>query len=370
MASERAPGLAALDIVCGTLQAKLVTGDLSSGSSPCILLGSRTISPCQFQREAGKAAAKNWKTSIRYKDKPLSHFLDSYSDSSGKRCCRFVVPEDASHCRTSTSSSPLGQHFSVQPTPQESPRPPELLNSASSDANSFCEDLDVVYREVVHWRRNVFEVPRGSAGKAFVGDLARLFRAVGQGSALEPVALKAVFVASSMLLQRSSPRSKPTDNSKTLGERMILWKNGDLLELLQEGRTIQSRLKFGQRFQSSDHSARVFAKLMFEGKTKAALQLLDGRGQGGVLSLDDEINADSTTRSVREILKSKHPSAQPLHMNCLLPNWANPPDFHPVIFDPLDGCVSCSLYHWCSWPIWCGCSLLETSLYSLSLSLE
>jgi len=46
---------------------------------------------------------------------------------------------------------------------------------------------------VVHWQRNVFEVPRCSAGKAFVSELARLFCAVGQGSALESVALKAVF---------------------------------------------------------------------------------------------------------------------------------------------------------------------------------
>ena len=55
-------------------------------------------------------------------------------------------------------------------------------------------------REVVHWLRNVFEVPQGSAGKGFVGELARLFCAVGQGSALEPVALKAVFMACSTFL--------------------------------------------------------------------------------------------------------------------------------------------------------------------------
>ena len=77
MASENATATGTLDIVCGTLQAKLLTGDLSSGSSLCILLDSKTITPCQFQREAGKAAAKNWKTTIRYKDKPLKHFLET-----------------------------------------------------------------------------------------------------------------------------------------------------------------------------------------------------------------------------------------------------------------------------------------------------
>jgi len=58
VASRRAPGLEALDIVCGTLQVKLQSSDLSCGSSPCILLGSRKISPCQFQCEVGKAVLR------------------------------------------------------------------------------------------------------------------------------------------------------------------------------------------------------------------------------------------------------------------------------------------------------------------------
>ena len=62
--APRAPGTETVDIVCGTLQVKLLTEDLSCGSCPCIQLGSRTISPCQFQREAGKASAKIWKAII------------------------------------------------------------------------------------------------------------------------------------------------------------------------------------------------------------------------------------------------------------------------------------------------------------------
>ena len=127
---------------------------------------------------------------------------------------------------------------------------------------------------MTQWRRNVFETPRGSAGKAFVCELARLFRAVGQGLALESIALKAVFVASSLLLQRTFPRAKPPDNAERLKELLVLWKNGDISELLNEGRTIQSRLNFKQAAQKNDQSSRAFAKLMFDGKTKAALRLL------------------------------------------------------------------------------------------------
>ena len=45
---------------------------------------------------------------------------------------------------------------------------------------------------------------------------------------------------------------------------MTLWKNGDLLELLHEGRTIQSRLKSGRGTSTPDHSSHVFAKCLRE----------------------------------------------------------------------------------------------------------
>ena len=94
MASRGAPETETVDIVCGTLQVKLLTEDLSCASSPCIQLGSRTISPCQFQREAGKASTKNWKATIRYLNQHFSRFLETYTNHSGNRCCRFVIPVD------------------------------------------------------------------------------------------------------------------------------------------------------------------------------------------------------------------------------------------------------------------------------------
>ena len=64
MVSGRDATVATVDIVCGTLQAKLHTKDLSSGSSLCVLFGSRLLTPCEFQRLAGKASARNWKMTI------------------------------------------------------------------------------------------------------------------------------------------------------------------------------------------------------------------------------------------------------------------------------------------------------------------
>ncbi len=54
----------------------------------------------------------------------------------------------------------------------------------------------------MHWRKNNFPVPFGNAGNAFVAELSRLFRAYAEGSALECIAMKAITVASILLLQK------------------------------------------------------------------------------------------------------------------------------------------------------------------------
>ena len=63
----------------------------------------------------------------------------------------------------------------------------------SLDSAAFGQALDSAYLEVAHWRKNCLDVPHGLMGKQFVSKLARLFLAVGEGSALEFVALKAIF---------------------------------------------------------------------------------------------------------------------------------------------------------------------------------
>ena len=68
-----------------------------------------------------------------------------------------------------------------------------------------------------------------------------------------------------------------------------------------------------------------FSKLMFEGKTKAALRLVSGYQRGGVLNLDEIADSASPGHCVRDVLRAKHPPAQPLDPKCLLQHWADPP---------------------------------------------
>ena len=89
---------------------------------------------------------------------------------------------------------------------------------------------------------------------------------------------------------------------------MKLWEGGDIPELVREGRAIQNRLPKQERKGSGQQLARSFAKLMFQGKTQAALQLLTDKRKGQVLHLHDTVkNGNSTLTTVKDVLKSKHP---------------------------------------------------------------
>ena len=77
--------------------------------------------------------------------------------------------------------------------------------------------------------------------------------------------------------------------------------------------------------------ARSFAKLMFQGKTQAALQLLTDQGKGGLLHLHDPVTPDST---VKDVLKSKHPPSNPASPDIL--STGVPQEVHPVSYDAVD----------------------------------
>ena len=78
---------------------------------------------------------------------------------------------------------------------------------------SFCQALQSVYDEVVHWRKNCFKIPLGNVGKSFVAELSRLYTAFAATSALECVALKAAVVLPILVLQLPNRRSKPKEQA-------------------------------------------------------------------------------------------------------------------------------------------------------------
>ena len=89
--------------------------------------------------------------------------------------------------------------------------------------------------------------------------------------ALESAAWSQITVACALLLQKPHPMSKCRDHVSALERQIVAWKDGVIDGLMREGRTIQAHLRTVRR-NAPEQNARIFAKLMFEGKTHAALR--------------------------------------------------------------------------------------------------
>ena len=191
--------------------------------------------------------------------------------------------------------------------------------------------INDAYAEAVHYRPNAFEVPNGSAGRAFVAQLSKYLLCFGNAGSFEGQALKVAMVFQQLLLQRPF-RSSSMANAKCLQRRLDTWQQGDLGQLLHECRTIQSQLEKQEKRQQSreSDSARHFASLVETGKLGSALRQLSDGPSGGIHYLDDVIG----DASVRDILKDKHPQAEPLHLDAVIPGQAPAPP-HSVLFESL-----------------------------------
>ena len=155
--------------------------------------------------------------------------------------------------------------------------PPTFVLSEMMSGEDFIQSIDAAYAEVVRWKHNLFLTPSGKSGREFVSELARLFRSYGEGSALESIAIKAAMVLPHLLLQKPFSSAKTQDHIEFLQRRLILWKIGDINNLLDEGRTIQHHLQKNYRevlTDNKDRASRHFAKLMAQGKVGDALKII------------------------------------------------------------------------------------------------
>ena len=82
---------------------------------------------------------------------------------------------------------------------------------------------------------------------------------------------------------------KVKEQTRCMKRQLTMWCNGDIRDLLEEGRIIQRRLKQCGRCQGQGKKKRrsfIFAKLMIEGKVKSALRLLSESLEAGPLCLN------------------------------------------------------------------------------------
>ena len=202
--------------------------------------------------------------------------------------------------------------------------------------------INKTYDEAVCWKPNLFRLPSGRVGESFVQELTHLFHSYATSSALESIALKAAYLLPILVLQKSSSgRPKGKVITSNIDRRLSLWREGSFVELLQEGRAIQSRLS--KKVSSSSRIpplARSFANSMMNGKVNNALHLLSNKSKGKLLSLDLPVDPSNPSQGlVRDVLNIKHPppgaiSSEAVHLNHTpSPNH----DPHFASFDCIDG---------------------------------
>ena len=186
--------------------------------------------------------------------------------------------------------------------------------------------VDSMYDEVVFWRKNLFKVPSGAAGKKLIREMTRLIEVWSALDDLANVSLKMLMVLPGIMLQKPTRKSTSKQHSEYLTKRLTLWLDGNFEELLKEGRQIQKKLKQNERKdETPEKIAKNFAKLMLQGKVHAALRILDKQESLGVATLNEE---------TIKTLKNLHPNAKSATEEVLMSGEL--PYCDPVVFTNID----------------------------------
>ena len=192
------------------------------------------------------------------------------------------------------------------------PRDDKLWASGEDTIAQVCSSVNSVYEKVVRFKKNIFNVPSGAAGKLFIEELSFWLKQFNnQGSQLNSIALKAFMVLPPLLLQKPSSKSKAKEHTQCLTRRLQQWKEGNINTLLREATCIQQKMLKRKPTSSKtpEELSKIFARLIMQGKITAALKVLDKESQNGVHALSDDI--------IRELSK-KHPTPAPFQSRTLL----------------------------------------------------
>ena len=208
--------------------------------------------------------------------------------------------------------------------------------AAAAAAAVTTESVLSAYEEVITWRRNLFIVPHGAVGRRFVALLADLMHSFAVGGAARRHAWAAVVVASQLLLQKPCATQYGA-SAPHLDRRLGLWESGRIGELLREGRCLQAHLPplrdSGPREADGQIDDMRFSKLVFSGRIQSAIRLASSASSGGVLAMDEVMDAD-TGKTVRDALLEKHPSPASPDPSVLV-DAADRPECDPILFERL-----------------------------------
>ena len=84
------------------------------------------------------------------------------------------------------------------------------------DSKTVISCITSAYTEMMHWKKRLLPVPWGNVGSAFISELAQLYRAYAERSTLECIALKAIAILPSLLLQKPHAKSRHKERKDCL----------------------------------------------------------------------------------------------------------------------------------------------------------
>jgi len=266
------------------------------------------------------------------------------SCAKSSRLCTNCVPKLHRRCKNflasvDDESDALSAEQTTPGTPVSSDSGGALARSIPEVADDAAQNAIVdAYELVVGWRRNLFIVPFGSAGSDFVDLLANSMLAFKAGGESRATSWKEVVVACHLLLQKPNDNMAHIDAATHLSRRLRLWKAGRIPSLLDEGLCIQTHLPSQHRVQhdsskDSDVDDQAFSRLVFTGRVHSAIRLVCSDSAGGVLHMEDLVDAE-TGKTVHDVLLEKHPEpADPPEDALLDPQL--PTDVNPILFEKL-----------------------------------
>ena len=188
--------------------------------------------------------------------------------------------------------------------------------------DALVRKLNETYDTVKQWKRNIFKLPSGAAGKAFLRELTNIVNHFNTPTPLEPVAMKLIMIFCPLMLQKPFRTSKTRDHTQHLAENLKMWEAGNLAGLLRKGTAIQKRLVNSKQKKEDDINA--FTRHMLSGRVSPALRQISKK-KAPMLEGTPEVIAE---------LKIKHPHGRETKDGTLLFGPYNRPE--DVVFQSID----------------------------------
>ena len=83
-----------------------------------------------------------------------------------------------------------------------------IIGTEPDNEIKYREEIENAVNDLVHWKRNLFNLPKEAPGKAFINELTKQINEWCSKSLNRDICLKALMIMPSLMLQRTSNKCK------------------------------------------------------------------------------------------------------------------------------------------------------------------